>query len=346
MKFVINFIILSIIAIVALVKFFHIEGVDQLRLTRRDGDANVIEDLKAMFAGAGASEANGPDDDAATTPLRFPGGDFRTVSSSTGGKPVAARVRLGTFNLKEFSRDKINNPTTIDYLVQLLQQIDLIAVQEIDADRRDLLPRLVERLNSNGRGYDFIAGPKVGPAGQQQQLAFVFDRQRVEADRKQTYTVSDPANQIAYEPLVGWFRTVGVDPSGAWTFSMANVYVDPDQPQQELALLTSLFRSIQRDGRGEDDVILAGCFFAGDHELAAHVPAETQFALERTPTDIHAQRQTSNLLFDRHNTTEFLGESGAIDFLRQYNLTIAEAEQVSSHLPVWAEFQIREDQQF
>ncbi|QDV55956.1 endonuclease/exonuclease/phosphatase family protein [Rosistilla oblonga] len=343
MKFVLNLIVVSVIAIIALVKFYEIEGIDGLHLKRRESSAGVVQDLRAMFSSATAEPGSGFSAPGGQPLPSLPGVGVQTVSSRQG---APGTIRLGTFNLREFSREKVNDPKTMDFIVRLLQQIDLIAVQEVDADRRELFPRIVEYLNRDGRTYDFIAGPQVGPDGYQQLLGFIFDRQRVEADLKQTYTVTDPANQIAYEPLVGWFRTVGVDPLDAWTFSLANVYVDPDNPQKELELLTLLFHSIQHDGRGEDDVILAGCFFAGDHELARFASADIRFALEGTPSDIHAQRQTANLLFNRNNTTEFLGESGAIDFLRQYNLTIAEAEAISDHLPVWAEFQIREAIQF
>src|SRR5204863_6411769 len=52
--------------------------------------------------------------------------------------------------------------------------------------------------------------------------------------------------------------------------------------------------------------------------------------------------QYDNLVFDRTATQEFLGRSGVFDFLREYNLSEAQAKQVSDHLPVWAEFSIYE----
>jgi hypothetical protein len=45
-----------------------------------------------------------------------------------------------------------------------------------------------------------------------------------------------------------------------------------------------------------------------------------------------------NILIPTRSTDEFTGRAGVIDFLRQLNLSYDQAMQVSSHLPVWAEF--------
>ena len=44
------------------------------------------------------------------------------------------------------------------------------------------------------------------------------------------------------------------------------------------------------------------------------------------------------MLIDTATTSEYLGRSGIFDFLRIYKLTLTEAEAVTSHLPVYAEF--------
>ncbi len=45
-----------------------------------------------------------------------------------------------------------------------------------------------------------------------------------------------------------------------------------------------------------------------------------------------------NILFDSQATTEFVGRSGVLDLVREFDLTIRQAIEVSDHLPVWAEF--------
>ncbi|HEY2759735.1 MAG TPA: endonuclease/exonuclease/phosphatase, partial [Pirellulales bacterium] len=45
-----------------------------------------------------------------------------------------------------------------------------------------------------------------------------------------------------------------------------------------------------------------------------------------------------NLIFNRAATVEFTGRSGIFDVLREFNLTLDQALQVSDHFPAWAEF--------
>ncbi|MEZ6088931.1 MAG: endonuclease/exonuclease/phosphatase [Pirellulaceae bacterium] len=341
MKFLRNIFVLGMIGFIAWVQFYRIEGIEGLKVLPRGEGPSMIDDLRAMLNRPQPSDGIGQLSSLRTEPLIFPASEQAELA---GTHNLPTSIRLGTFNLHQFSRRKIGDSDVMGRLVGLLREMDVIAVQEIDADRRDLLPKLVEQLNRSGRRFDYLAGPKIGPIGFEQRLAFVFDRDRVEADRSQTYTMSDPADQMAYEPLVAWFRTIGVPPSSAWTFSMANVYFDPDNAQREQALLSTIYQSIQSDGRGEDDIILAGCFWVGSRTSAAR-PESLLFAARRTPTDIYARRQTANIAFSRHATTEFRGDCGTIDFLRQHNMTIAEAESISEYLPVWADFQVSEDQQ-
>ena len=48
------------------------------------------------------------------------------------------------------------------------------------------------------------------------------------------------------------------------------------------------------------------------------------------------------MLFLETTTPEFTGRGGVFDFLREFNLSLEQAEQVSDHLPLWAEFSVYE----
>lgn len=45
-----------------------------------------------------------------------------------------------------------------------------------------------------------------------------------------------------------------------------------------------------------------------------------------------------NLVVHQPSSTEYAGRSGIFNFAQAFNLSPAEAEQVSDHFPVWAEF--------
>ena len=120
---------------------------------------------------------------------------------------------------------------------------------------------------------------------------------------------------------------------------MVNVRVDLANAPKEIELLSSMIRSIREDGRGEDDIVLAGLFQADDAYLVPSVSdREMVAAVHNRPTDIFGRYQTSNILIDESTTTEFVGRGGVDDFPHSLNLNLAEAEAVTSHLPVFAEF--------
>jgi hypothetical protein len=64
--------------------------------------------------------------------------------------------------------------------------------------------------------------------------------------------------------------------------------------------------------------------------------------LRDTATNTRGNNHYDNILLDVRATSEFTGQSGAFDFLRQFNLTVEQALLISDHLPVWAEFSVQE----
>ncbi len=283
-------------------------------------------------------------------------GSSTTIGTSGGldsglssAQPVtqydASRViRVGSWALAGFNRDKFAKPKSMDLLARIVRQFDVIAIQQITSQERDLLPRVVEIINRTGRKYDFVLGPTVGPGGGVsndlgEQYAFLFDSESIETDRGQLYTVADPGDKISYDPLVGWFRVTGVPKERAWTFTLVNFRVDSSRATQEVPLVGNLMAAVAADGRGEDDLLLAGMLHADDRQLMTYLGGDaSQAAVRSTPTDIFARYQLSNLISPRKTTTEYLGRGGVIDFLRLYNLSSAECEELTPHLPVYGEF--------
>jgi endonuclease/exonuclease/phosphatase family metal-dependent hydrolase len=167
----------------------------------------------------------------------------------------------------------------------------------------------------------------------------------IEVDRYQLYTVNDPDDVLHREPLVGWFRArVAPDRQPqAFTFSLANVHTDPDEVDQELDALDDVFFAVQSDGRNEDDTIMLGDFNVNERNLRQLGQiAGISWVIANTPTNTKQNAQYDNILFQRTATTEFTGRGGVIDLVREYNITQKQAEDVSDHFPVWAEFSVYE----
>jgi hypothetical protein len=250
----------------------------------------------------------------------------------------AGTIRVASFHVPSLGATKLAKPHVFEMLVRILRRFDVVALQGIQSNRDDILPLLVERLNQSGRNYDYMIGPRVGRTALLEQFAYIFDTQRLETDRYQLYTVEDPDDLMVREPLVAWFRTRGHAAHHAFTFSMINVRIDPDFAQRERELLPSLISAVQNDGRGEDDWILLGDFVGGDSELFPLTKMAARLALIGIPTDVGGTRMLDEIVFSGPATVEFNGKVGAYDFLRQYNLSLEQALEVSEHLPIWAEF--------
>ena len=108
-------------------------------------------------------------------------------------------------------------------------------------------------------------------------------------------------------------------------------------------MLDDVLYAVRDDGRGEDDVIIAGDLRAAPGELGdLDRVADITYAVQRVPTTAAGDAAWDNLVLQKSAVVEFTGRGGVVDFLREYNLTLEQALEISEHLPVWAEFSIRE----
>jgi len=255
----------------------------------------------------------------------------------------ADKIRIASFNIQVFGNSKMNKPAVMDVLARICRLYDVVAIQEIRAKNQDILPLFVEQINSVGRHYDYVIGPRLGRTDSKEQYAFIFDRETLEVDRNELYTVNDPDDRLHREPLVAWFRTRSPAVEDAFTFTLVNIHTDPDETKTELNALDDVFHVVAGDGRNEDDVILLGDFNVDDRHLGqlGQIPGIT-WTLSGTPTNTLRNKQYDNLLFMQDATSEFTGRAGVFDFLREYDLSVEEAKEVSDHLPVWAEFSVYE----
>lgn len=343
---------------------YQIEGLDQIELKPRSVDEQVASDPLGDFftrassgdsapslGAGGAHEALLLQSDGIPSTLASKRFDSRGSASSgeqnsrTGNTGSAGVIRIGSWAMAGLGREKFAKPQAMDIFARIVRQFDLIALQQVTANERDLLPRIIELLNRPGRRYDFILGPSVGPDQNgnnelAEQYAFLFDTETIETDRTQLYTVADPGDRISYDPLVGWFRVARVPPERAWTFTMINLRVDSRRAAEEVPLVPQILAAVSADGRGEDDLLLVGMLQADDRQLQTYLGGadRAQMCVRSVPTDIFARYQLANIISPTKTATEFLGRGGVIDFLRLYNLSLAECEELTPHLPVYGEF--------
>lgn len=248
------------------------------------------------------------------------------------------KIRVASWNLNGFGAHQLSQPQVMDVVTAVIQPFDVVALQGVQSQRDDILPDLVDALNRSGKNFDYVIGPRVGRDQHRQQYAFVFNTKTVETDRYQLYTVEDPEDLMAFDPLVAWFRCKAVDAKQAFTFSLVNIRIHPDRAGAEQAILPNLIHAVVQDGRREDDVIALGDFVGDPSRLSSLHTDAVRFAITDLATDVTGEKAHSGIFFSSRATCEFTGRSGVIDFLRKFNLSLEKALEVSPHLPVWAEF--------
>jgi hypothetical protein len=268
---------------------------------------------------------------------------FKTASA----RQTRRSIRIASFHL-DGAATLPDAAATALRLVDTCRRFDVIAMQGIQRSQQVI--QLVQELNdveaqsgAEAMRAEYRLLMDVRPVGDQSGLAIVYDARAIELDDQHWYLVRDPDDVLVHEPMVAWFRTRGVPADRAFTFSVANLQFDARRPDRELPYLTELFRAIRDDGRGEDDVIIAGTFHSGDRGLApSGQKLGLSWAISGKPTDTNRRNQVSNIVFQPAATVEFAQQSGVFDFMKQYNLRLTDAMQISTQLPVWAEFNLEE----
>jgi len=247
-------------------------------------------------------------------------------------------IRIASFNLHNFGPAKAKRPHVLKLYAQIIQQFDLVALQEIRTQDTNTIASLIDTVNQGNGHYAIMTSPRIGRTHIKEQYAYIYDTRRVQP-LGAPYVVADPDDLLHREPFVGWFRANGVDAKRGFTFALVDLHIDPDLVQEELRYLADIVRAVKNDGRYEDDVILLGDFNASDNDFTpALVGTGLTWLVRSTTTNTRSSEQYDNLMINPTATIEFTGRSGTFDFMRHYNLGLAQALEVSDHMPVWAEF--------
>ncbi|HWA97385.1 MAG TPA: endonuclease/exonuclease/phosphatase family protein [Pirellulales bacterium] len=270
-----------------------------------------------------------------------------TTASPADGDPalLAGRdtIRVASFNIQVFGESKVAKPAVMNTLARVARMFDVMAIQEVRAKSNDILPRFVDQINAEGARYDFVIGPREGRTVSKEQYAFVYNTATIEVDRESLYAVSDPDDLFQREPFVAAFRARGPPHAEAFTFTLVDIHTEPDHAIQECNALADVIRAVRSDGRGEDDIILLGDLNTDDQHLGrlGQLPYIT-CAISGVPSNTRGNKLYDNIVFDSRATSEFTGRAGVFDLMREFQLSMAEALEVSDHRPIWAEFNVRE----
>jgi endonuclease/exonuclease/phosphatase family metal-dependent hydrolase len=249
-------------------------------------------------------------------------------------------IRIASFNIQVFGDAKASKPYVMATLAAIIQNFQIVAIQEIRTQDDYFLDNFLRTyVNTNGRVYNKVIGPRLGRSNSKEQYAFLYDTTAVEVNPRSIFTINDPDDLLHREPLVAMFRVRGPPPEQAFTFVLVNVHTDPDETDKELDALGQVFQAVRRASGGEDDIILLGDLNVDDKHLGLLGRLDGVRPIVRGVfTNTRQSAQYDNIVIHQPSTAEFSGKWGVYDIGRFNNLSRDQVEQVSDHLPVWAEF--------
>jgi len=264
------------------------------------------------------------------------------VPAAVPPAPVAGgqTIRIASFNIQVFGEAKAQKKYVMGTLASIIQNFQVVAIQEIRTQDDYFIDNFLRTyVNTNGRTYNKVIGPRLGRTVSKEQYAFLYDTAAVEVNPRSIFTVNDPDDLLHREPLVAMFRVRGPPPQQAFTFVLVDIHTDPDETKSELNALGQVYQAVRRACGGEDDIIVLGDLNVDDQHLGDLGRLDgVRPVIRGTYTNTRQNAQYDNIIFHAPSTTEFTGRCGVFNFAQQFHLSVDQALQVSDHFPIWAEF--------
>ena len=161
----------------------------------------------------------------------------------TGGPAI----RIASFNIQVFGDSKASKTVVMQTLAAIIQNFHLVAIQEIRTKDEHFIDNFLRTyVNTNGRTYDKVVGPRLGHTNSKEQYAFIYDTAAIEVNPNSIYTVNDPDGLLQRTPLVAQFRVRGPPPEQAFTFTLIDMHTEPDQAVAECNTLAQVYQAVRR----------------------------------------------------------------------------------------------------
>ena len=257
--------------------------------------------------------------------------------------PTSNAVIMGSFNIQVFGRAKIGKSDVTNILVDVARRFDILAIQELRSTDQSIIPRFVDMINSDGSKFAYVVGPRQGYTISTEQYVYIYDSEKIEL-LDEPFVAPAPPNRIHRSPLVARFRCRTPNPDQGFTFTLLNVHVDPDEVAMEADTLVSVLNEVRRIQPYEDDLILLGDINAPPRFFQSYPWFNNQYPVvaDDWATMTGKDLNRDNIVFDAMNTSEYLRQSGVMNLMHEYQISVEDAQLVSDHMPVWAVFSATE----
>lgn len=239
-------------------------------------------------------------------------------------------IKIASFNIQVFGKSKIKNPEIMKYIVQIIKNFDIVAIQEIRSKEQDVLPTLIDMLGNN---WEYRISEPLGRTQSKEQYGFVYNKDKIKI--KYCIQVTDINDVLHREPFICYCQ------AGNFDFSLINIHTDPDEVNYEINILDDI---LKEEIKTEKDAIILGDLNASPEKFGELLNIEgISWAIpDSVKTNVLETKNYDNLVFIKTYLNEFV--SGAVfNFKTEYNLSDSLAKKISDHFPVYGIFRIDMD---
>lgn len=264
--------------------------------------------------------------------------DLVVVAQNFGHTVDFPPVKVATFNIQAFGEAKRSKPEVMDLLVEVADEFQIMAVQEIRDGSLATPYVYLEAMNATGdEMHSVTVGPRLGRTTSKEQYAFYYDMRFVQLMGKPA-TYPDADDVFEREPLAARFSAGGFD------FVLVNVHVKPDDADAEIRALADVVAWAEGEFQDADVIVLgdlnADCDYFDEAERQA-AGAMNWITPDDFDTTVKGTVCTyDNFLLSDSLMDEFSGEIEVFRFDTEYGLDQPTAEDVSDHYPVFAVFSV------
>lgn len=238
-------------------------------------------------------------------------------------------LSIMSFNIQIFGRAKSSNKEVMSVIVDIIDDYDLIAIQEVRDSTNQTIQTLKKALPEK---YLLIYSKRDGRSISKEQALFIFNREKLWPDNQLNYF--DPDDVFERSPYVTSFRIQNTQ----MKFQIINVHLSPGDVPKEMLALSKACGAIY-SVFGQDLIILGdmnadGSYF--DEDTFFDYFPDDQYELiigNDLDTTVAESDNTYDRIIVSENLKSLIVESGVLYF--EDYLGVIAPKEVSDHYPVY-----------
>ncbi|MFW6226010.1 MAG: endonuclease/exonuclease/phosphatase family protein [bacterium] len=244
--------------------------------------------------------------------------EFKTTTQSS-----QKDISILSFNIQIFGRTKASKPKVMESIIDIIDDFDIIAIQEVRDISGESLKILMSMMPKN---YILIQGPREGRTFSKEQLIFIYNDTKI--NHKKIYNYPDLDDVFERSPFFVVFET----DDKQLDFQIINVHLDPDEVKTEILHLNNIIVDFTFD---EDIIILGdlnadGNYFDESELIEIFHPSKYEIIIKN---DINTTVAASDNTYDRIIITKslekFVHNSGVLYY--EHN----NFKDISDHYPIY-----------